>query len=105
VRDLNPNRGSFILGMLACWLLNVAQLGIGFFILFVTDKQLPAVYVLIVAIGLVQVGYVVPLWRFLRRQGKPRAAQGVLAGAGVTAVLNLIFDYKAYGPGMFHFWH
>jgi len=104
VRDLNPNRGSFILGMLACWLLNVAQLGIGFFILFVTDKQLPAVYVLIVAIGLVQVGYVVPLWRFLRRQGKPRAAQGVLAGAGVTAVLNLIFDYKVFGVGLFHFW-
>jgi hypothetical protein len=90
--------------MLACWLLNVAELGIGLLILFITDRQMPAVYVLMVAIGLVQVGYVVPLWRFFRRQGKPRAGLGVLAGAIVTAVLNLIFDFKAYGPGMFHFW-
>ena len=97
-------QGSFFLGMLVCWLLNVVELGTGLFILFVTDKLLPAVYVLIFAIGLVQIGYVVPLWRFLRRRGKPRAASGLLAGASVTAVLNLIFGYKAFGLEMFGFW-
>lgn len=90
--------------MLACWLLNLVELGVGLLVLFLTEKQLPMVYVLIYAIGLVQVGYVVPLWRFLRRRGKPRAATGLLAGAGVTAVLNLIFDYKVFGSGLLHFW-
>lgn len=90
--------------MLACWLLNMVELGVGLFVLFITEKQLPMVYVLLYAIGLVQIGYVVPLWRFLLRRGKPRAATGLLVGAGVTAVLNLIFDYKVFGSGLLHFW-
>jgi membrane protein YdbS with pleckstrin-like domain len=99
-----PSRlGTFILGMLVCWLLNLVQLGVGVFIFSVTDRQMPAAYVLIYAIGLVQVGYVVPLWRFLRRR-QPSAAAGLLVGAGLTCVLNLIFDYKAFGSALFHFW-
>lgn len=58
--------------------------------MLVTDeKLLPAGYILMRAIGLVQVGYVVPIWRLLRRTGKTRTAKGLLIAAAVTLALNL----------------
>jgi hypothetical protein len=52
--------------------------------------MLPAYYVLIGAIGLVQVGYVVPIWRVLVRKGKPRTAKGLLIAAGITVLVNAV---------------
>jgi hypothetical protein len=83
-------RGSLVVGAIICWLLNVAQLGIGWLLLVHDDRYLPTVYVLIGAIGIVQVGYVVPIWRLLVRKGKPRAAKGLLIAAGVTALANAV---------------
>ena len=93
-------RGSIVAGMAICWLLNVAQLGISWLLLVVDVRMLPAYYVMVAAIGVVQVGYVVPIWRLLVRKGKPRAAKGLLIGAGLTALLNIlamamIFKYKS----------
>ncbi|HWF06445.1 MAG TPA: hypothetical protein VHA06_22335, partial [Candidatus Angelobacter sp.] len=82
-------RGSLIVGAIICWLLNTAQLGIGWLLLVHDDRYLPMVYVLIGAIGVVQVGYVVPIWRLLMRKGKPRAAKGLLIAAGITALVNI----------------
>jgi len=76
--------------MAICWLLNVAQLGVGWLLLVADVRMLPAYYVLIGAIGLVQVGYVVPIWRLLRRKGKPRTARGMMIAAGITAFLNFV---------------
>lgn len=90
--------------MVVCWLFNLVELGLGVFLFSITEKQMPVAYALIYAIGLVQVGYVVPLWRIFRRRGLTFAAAGVLAGAAGTLVLNLIFDYKVFGAGLFHFW-
>jgi hypothetical protein len=81
---------SMIVGAIICWLLNTAQLGIGWLLLVHDDHYLPMVYVLIGAIGVVQVGYVVPLWRLLVRKGKPRAAKGLLIAAGTTALVNAV---------------
>lgn len=72
------------------WLFNVAQLGIGWLLLVADVRMLPAYYVLIGAIGLVQVGYVVPLWRLLVRSGRPRTAKGLLIAASLTAVVNAV---------------
>jgi hypothetical protein len=77
--------------MALCWLLNVAQLGIGWLLLVADVRMLSAYYVLTGAIGVVQVGYVVPIWRLLRRKGKPRTGKGVLLAAGITAVTNFGF--------------
>ena len=84
---MNDGRGSIAAGMAICWLLNVAQLGIGWLLLVADVRMLPAYYVLIGAIGAVQVGYVVPIWRLLRRKGKPRTAKGLLIAASMTAVI------------------
>jgi hypothetical protein len=97
---LNDGRGSFVAGLAICWLLNIAQLGIGWLLLVADVRLLPVVYVLIGAIGVVQIGYVVPLWRLLVRNGKPRAAKGLLIAAGITAILNMVvlavvFKYKS----------
>jgi hypothetical protein len=97
---LNDGRGSFVAGLAICWLLNIAQLGIGWLLLVADVRLLPVVYVLIGAIGVVQVGYVVPIWRLLVRKGKPRAAKGILIAAGITAILNMVvlavvFKYKS----------
>jgi hypothetical protein len=87
---MNDGKGSTITGFAICWLLNIAQLGIGWLLLVADERSLSAVYVLIGAIGLVQLGYVVPIWRLLVRKGKPRTAKGVLIAAGITATLNVV---------------
>lgn len=82
--------------MAICWLLNIAQLGIGWLLLVADVRMLPAYYVLIGAIGAVQAGYVVPIWRLLRRKGKPRTGKGVLLGAGLTAFMNILIVLTIY---------
>lgn len=84
--------------MAICWLLNIAQLGIGWLLLAADVRMLPAYYVLIGAIGVVQVGYVVPVWRLLRRKGKPRTGKGLAFAACVTLALNALLAAVAFLP-------
>ena len=84
----NNGKGSIAAGLAICWLLNVAQLGMGWLLLVADVRMLPAYYVMIGAIGLVQVGYVVPIWRLLIRRGQSRTAKGLLIAASMTAVIN-----------------
>ena len=84
--------------MAICWLLNIAQLGIGWLLLVSDVRLLPAYYVLIGAIGVVQVGYVLPIWRLLRRKGKPRTAKGLAFAACVTLGLNALLAAAALVP-------
>jgi hypothetical protein len=93
---MNQDRGSVAAGMAICWLLNVAQLGVGWLLLVADVRMLPAYYVLVAAIGLVQVGYVVPIWRLLRRKGKPRTAKGMLLAAVITALINLVIFWIVF---------
>lgn len=82
--------------MAICWLLNVAQLGVGWLLLVADVRMLPAYYVLVWAVGLVQVGYVVPLWRLLRRKGKPGTARGLMIAAVLTLIADVAFVMLAY---------
>jgi hypothetical protein len=88
-------------GMAICWLLNVAQLGTGWLLLVADVRMLPAYYVLVGAIGLVQVGYVVPIWRLLRLKGKPRAAKGLLLAAALTALMNILIFWMIFAAPRF----
>jgi hypothetical protein len=80
--------GSIVAGMAICWLLNIAQLGISWLLLVADDRMLSVVFVLAGLIGLVQVGYVAPIWRLLRRKGKVRTAKGLLWAAIFTLAAN-----------------
>lgn len=82
--------------MAICWLLNVAQLGVGWLLLVADVRMLPAYYVLVGAIGIVQVGYVIPIWRLLRRKGKPRTAKGILLAAALTALMNAMVAWTIF---------
>ena len=82
--------------MAICWLLNIAQLGVGWLLLVADVRLLPAYYVLVGAIGVVQVGYVIPLWRLLRRKGKPTTAKGLLLAAALTALLNIVIFWAVF---------
>jgi hypothetical protein len=88
---MDQGRGSILAGMAICWLLNVAQLGVGWLLLIADVRMLPAYYVLVGAIGIVQVGYVVPLWRLLRRKGKPGTARGLMIAAVLTLIADVAF--------------
>jgi hypothetical protein len=44
----------------------------------------------------VQVGYVVPLWRLLRRKGKPGTAQGVMIAAILTLICDVVVAMLIY---------
>lgn len=94
-----------VLGMLICWLLNFVQLGIAFLLLATSEKLLPVVYVMAGAIGLVQIGYVIPVFRLLVRKKIRYAAYGLIAGACITLAVNAASDYRAFGPGMLPFVH
>src|SRR6476646_2015837 len=87
---MNQDRGSVVAGMAICWLLNVAQLGVGWLLLVADVRMLPGYYVLVGAVGVVQVGYIIPIWRLLRRRAKPRTAKGMLLAAALTALMNLV---------------
>ena len=93
---MNQGQGSIFAGMAICWLLNIAQLGAGWLLLVADVRMLPAYYVLVGAIGLVQVGYVVPLWRLLRRKGRPRTANGLIIAAILTLITDVTFVMLAY---------
>jgi hypothetical protein len=93
---MRERRGSILSGMAICWLLNVAQLGVGWLLLVADVRMLAAYYVVVGAIGLVQVGYVVPLWRLLRRKGKPRTARGLLLAAALTALTNIVILWTVF---------
>lgn len=99
---MNDGRASIIVGMAICWLLNIAQLGIGWLLLMADVRMLPTVYLLIGAIGIVQVGYVIPIGRFLWRKGKRWTARGLLIAAGITALVNglmalLVLKFHVFG--------
>jgi hypothetical protein len=87
---MNQDQGSIAAGMAICWLLNIAEFGVGWLLLVADVRMLPAYYVLIGAIGLVQVGYVVPIWRLLHRKERPRTARGMLIAAIITALFNAV---------------
>jgi hypothetical protein len=97
---MRDEQGSISAGMAICWLLNVAQLGVGWLLVVADVRMLPAYYVLVGAIGLVQVAYVVPIWHLLRRKGKPRTAKGVLLAAALTALMNAVIAWTIFtAPG------
>ncbi len=93
---MNQGRGSIVAGMAICWLLNIAQLGVGWLLLVADVRMLPAYYVLVGAIGVVQIGYVLPIWRLLRRKEKPRTATGLVLAAALTALLNITIAWLIY---------
>jgi hypothetical protein len=93
---MDQGRGSILAGMAICWLLNVAQLGVGWLLLVADVRMLPAYYVLVGVIGLVQVGYVVPIWRLLRRKGKAKTAKGILLAAALTALINAVVAWTIF---------
>jgi hypothetical protein len=92
-----------VYGFLICWLLNLVHVAIAFLLLASSDRMLASVYVLTAGLGLLQIGYVVPIYRLLWRKGKPWVARGLLMAAAVTAVVNFIIDYHFFGPRMFQF--
>ena len=97
-RPVLPRKiGMTLLGMLICWALNVAQLGVTFwlFVLF-GESFLSAAYTLIGGVGLLQIAYIVPLYRLLRRKNLPHAARGLALAACLTALLNAGFDVAAF---------
>jgi hypothetical protein len=83
--------GSLFLGLIVCWLLNLAHLGVAYLVFVSNDRALTAVFVLVGAIGLLQAGYVAPIWYVLRRRGKKSVATGLAIAAGTTLLLNSTF--------------
>src|ERR1700756_3105154 len=93
------DESSLFLGLLLCWLLNMAQLGIAWLLFVYGEQMLPAVFVLVGALGLLQIGYVIPLWYIFRGGGRERMARGVGAAATFTLVANGVFWAVMYVNG------
>jgi len=88
--------GSLILGLLVCWLLNVVHLGIAYLLFVCGEQTLPTVFALVGGIGLLQIGYVAPLWFVLRSRGRKRMGKGLLIAALITLLINAGFWVAIY---------
>lgn len=95
----HEDQSSLFLGLVVCWLLNMAHLGIAYLIFAGSERLLPSVFVLVGAIGLLQIGYVAPVWYFLKRRGKKRMATGFAVAAGITLLFNASFLLYLYVNG------
>jgi hypothetical protein len=84
----SASQDSLILGMIVCWLLNVVHLGVAYLLFVYSDSMLPTVFVLVGGIGLLQVGYIAPIWYMFRRYGKRRMARGLAIAALCTLLVN-----------------
>jgi hypothetical protein len=80
--------GNIVVGMLLCWLLNAVHLGIAAALLYRGESRLPHLFILVGAMGLLQLVYVVPIYRLLKRHGKDSTAKGLVIAAAITALLN-----------------
>jgi hypothetical protein len=87
----HKDQGSLVLGLLVGWLLHVVHVGVAYLLFVYGEQTLPAVFVLVGAIGLLQIGYVAPIWFLLRHRGKKRMAKGILIAAATTALINAGF--------------
>ncbi|HLJ28782.1 MAG TPA: hypothetical protein VKY85_18885 [Candidatus Angelobacter sp.] len=85
------DEGSLFLGLLVCWLLNMVHLGIAYVLFVAVERMLPAVFVLVGAVGLLQIGYIAPIWYMVRRRGRRRMATGLFIASGITLLLNASF--------------
>src|SRR5215471_19329520 len=92
----HKDEGHLVWGMLVGWLLNLVHLGIAYLLFVYGEQTLPTVFVLVGAIGLLQIGYIVPIWFVLRRRGKRRMAKGLLIAAMITAFINAGFIGMIY---------
>ena len=87
-------------GFLICWLLNLVQLAIAFLLLASSERLIGPAYVTAVGLGVIQISYIVPIYRLLWRKGKRYVAGGLLAAALITAVANFVIDYRLFGSQM-----
>lgn len=87
-------QGSIVAGLACCWGANVAQVILGF-ILLTTSTMLPVW--LIGGVGLIQLAYVIPLFRYFQRNGRTMSARGLVIAASVTALLNAACWGSVYG--------
>ncbi|HEY6968922.1 MAG TPA: hypothetical protein VJA94_06950 [Candidatus Angelobacter sp.] len=92
----HDHEGHLVWGLLVGWLLNVVHLGIAYLLFVYGEQTLPTVFVLVGAIGLLQIGYIVPIWFVLRQRGKRRMAKGLLIAALITALINAGFIAMIY---------
>lgn len=83
------DEGSIILGLLLCWLFNVVHFGIAALVFgFTGERYMEPVFVLVLSIGILQLVYIVPIFRLLKRRGKRATAKGLIIAASITALLN-----------------
>ena len=82
--------GNIVVGMLLCWLLNVVHLGVAAALLYRGESLLPQLFILVGALGVLQLVYVVPIYRWLKRQGRNSTAKGLAIAAAVTALMNAV---------------
>jgi hypothetical protein len=93
------DQGSLFLGIVVCWLLNVVHLGIAYFMFVESERMLSSVFVLVGAVGLLQVGYIAPLWYLFRSRGKRRMARGLMIASTITLLVNGAFWLVIYING------
>ena len=95
----DKDEGSLFLGMIVCWLLNMVHLGVAYLFFVSGESTLPIVFVLVGAIGLLQIGYVAPIWYAVRRRGKRKTAKGIAIAACITLLANSILWLVLYVNG------
>jgi ABC-type glycerol-3-phosphate transport system permease component len=96
--EASPSRGSILQGLLLCWGMNFVQVLLGCSVAWI-EAERPGgsntvVYIAVamaLSAGLLQLLYLIPLWRVLKTNGKTQTIKGVIIAACVTALLNAVW--------------
>lgn len=101
--EASHSPGSVLQGLLLCWGMNLVQVLLGCTAAW-TEAERPGgsntvVYIAVaitLSVGLLQLLYLIPLWRVLKTNGKTQTIKGVGIAACITALLNAAwFMFKA----------
>lgn len=93
--------GSVALGIVSGVVLNLLQVALMALLYdqFSSDRVADSIlFVGLAAAGLVQLIYIVPLYLYLRRKGKPETAKGVVIAASLGILINGLC-WGAFGLG------
>jgi hypothetical protein len=95
ITEASPSPGSIWLGLLLCWGMNFVQVWVAGTIAWAvsegpggSDTMVSIAFAIAFSVGLLQLFYVIPLWRALKTNGKTQTIKGVVIAACVTALLN-----------------
>ena len=89
------HEGSILQGLFLCWGMNLVQVMLGCSVAWgasegpgISETVVDIAFAIALSVGLLQLLYLIPLWRVLKTNERTQTIKGVRIAACITALLN-----------------